>query len=173
MGQFTLVINSLDSANTLNAFVAPSSGNQMPTLTGIENLINAMEGGLKDIQDGLIVFGVPATATCVFTGAPTAAQTVTINGVAFTARASGATGDEFDIGANVTATALNLATAINASTTAGITGVVSATSSVGTVTISALVTGKFGLGYTIAETLSNATVTAFALSAAETSRTSF
>jgi hypothetical protein len=173
MGQLTLVINSADSADTLNAFVNPQEGNQKPTLTGIENLISAMNGGMKDIEDGLVIFGVPAIATVTFTGAPTAAQLVTINGVAFTARASGAVANEFNIGGSVTITATNLAAAINASVTDGVSGCVVASSDAGVVTITSLVTGKLALGYTISENLSNATLAAFALPSAETSRTSF
>jgi len=44
-------------------------------------------------------------------------DTVTIGGVVFTAVASGATGDQFDVGADTTATATNLTTALNANTT--------------------------------------------------------
>lgn len=172
MGQLTLVINSLDTADTLNAFVQPSEGNQYPTMSRIENLISAMNGGIKDIEDGLIVFGEPATATIVMTGLPTAADTVTINGVAFTARASGAVANEFNIGASAALTAAALAASINASVSNGIADVLTAEASSGTVTLTSLITGKFALGYTISESMANTTVTAWAITA-ETSRTSF
>lgn len=168
-----IIINSPDSDDKINSFVNPRSGLAKQNLNGIENYALALEGGAYNFTDGLIVIAGKASATVTFTGAPTAAQTVTINGVVFTARASGATGNEFNIGGNVTATALNLATAINASTTDGISGAVTASSSSGVVTITAITPGKAGLGYTIAETLSNATATNFALASAETSRTSF
>lgn len=173
MGQVTLVINSLDSANSLNAFVDPQEGNQMPTLAGIENLSVALQGGLKDIQDGLIVFGVPATGAVTFTGRPAANGTVTINGVVFTAKDSGATGNEFNTSATVATTATNLAAKINAATDDGIAGCITASASAGVVTLTALVTGKLGLGYTVIDALTNATVSAFSVSAAETSRTTF
>lgn len=61
-------------------------------------------------------------ATVTFTGAPVVGQTVTLNGVVFTAIATGQTpvGDQFAIGASVSETASNLKNAINNSTTLGI-----------------------------------------------------
>jgi phage tail sheath gpL-like len=109
--------------------------------------------------------------TC--TGAPTAAQHCSINNVLFTARASGATGNEFNIGANVTASATNLAAAINASSSTKLLNSIVATSAAGVVTITARIPGFAGLGYHIsAGTLDNATATDFAL-ASESQRVTF
>lgn len=101
---------------------------------------------------------VSASTTGTFTGAPTAAQTITVNGVAFTARASGAVEDEFNIGDDVTETAANLAAAINASTTAGILNTVGATSSSGVVTFYSVVPGPVGKNIPITESLDNFTL---------------
>jgi hypothetical protein len=87
---------------------------------------------------------VPATCTFTFTGLPTAAQTCTINGVTFTAVASGATNAQFNIGADATATAANMAAAINACSTAKIVNVVTATAAAGVVTITAVAPGLGG-----------------------------
>lgn len=83
-------------------------------------------------------------ATVTFTGAPTVGQTVTLNGVVFTVIATGQTpvGNQFAIGSTITATALNLANAINNSTSVGITDgfgqkLVVATPLVGVVTVDA------------------------------------
>lgn len=86
---------------------------------------------------------VAASSTGTFTGAPTAAQTMTVNGVTLTARASGAVANEYNIGGSVTITAANLAAAINASTSAGLLAV-TATSVLGVVTITAKIPGKAG-----------------------------
>lgn len=66
---------------------------------------------------GAAVSGAEGAASLVvtFSGQPTAESTITINGTAFTAKASGATGAQFNIGVNLAATLTNLATALNGS----------------------------------------------------------
>lgn len=59
--------------------------------------------------------GTAATGSIAFSGQPTADSTVTINGVVWTFKASGATGNQVNIGANTTATVTALAAALNAS----------------------------------------------------------
>lgn len=65
--------------------------------------------------------GDAAGGTIVFTAQPAAASTVTVNGVAFTFVASGATGNQSNIGANLAATLTALAGVLNASANASIT----------------------------------------------------
>lgn len=55
-----------------------------------------------------------------FDGQPAADSAVTINGTAFTFKATGATGNQVNIGANVAATVTALAAALNASAVAGV-----------------------------------------------------
>jgi hypothetical protein len=57
-----------------------------------------------------------------------ATNAITINGVVFLCVASGATGNQFNVGGTDTISATNLAAVINASVTAGIAGMVTATS---------------------------------------------
>ncbi len=59
----------------------------------------------------------PAIASIVLVGQPSASDTLVVMGVTLTAVASGATGNQFNIGASLDATANNIATVINASTT--------------------------------------------------------
>lgn len=59
----------------------------------------------------------PAIASVVLVGQPAATETLVVMGVTFTARTSGATGNEFNIGGTLAITCDNIATAINASTT--------------------------------------------------------
>lgn len=105
---------------------------------------------------------VRASHAFTFTGNPVNNETCTINGVTFTAKTSGATGNQFNIGASASATADNFAAAINASATAGISGVVTASSLSGVVTVSAITPGVFG-NYLLAPTegLTNCTVSAW------------
>lgn len=79
-----------------------------------------------------------------------AGNTVTINGVVFTGVASGAVGNQFNIGGTDAITATNIAAAINASVTAGVQGVVTA-AAVGTVvTITAVQPGLTGNAISLA-----------------------
>lgn len=65
--------------------------------------------------------GVAATGDITFTANPSAGHTITINGVLWTFVASGATGTQTNIGANLNATLTQLATDLNASANASIT----------------------------------------------------
>lgn len=121
----------------------------------LANYINSLAGGARAASLEFKVGAVRASLAGTFTGAPTADETVTINGVAFTAKASGATGNQFNIGGTVTATAAALAAAINGSSTAGIVGVVSASSSAGVVTVTCIVPGLVGNAIVVAESMSN------------------
>ncbi len=74
---------------------------------------------------------VRASGTFTLT-AVIATDAISINGVTFTAVASGAVANQFNVGVSDTATAVNLAAAINASVTALVSGYVTA-AAVGTV----------------------------------------
>lgn len=126
-------------------------------------LLSWLRGFAKGTRRGnmkLKVGAVRATGLVTFGGLPVADETVTIGNVVFTAKDSGATGNQFNIGANVTAHAANLTTAINAS--ANLTGKITATSSEGVVTLTAVVPGLMGNALALSESMSNTTVTAFA-----------
>lgn len=120
----------------------------------VENLFAGLACGAKkgsvDVQlDG--GDSVAASGTVAFSAVASANDTFLVNGVTFTAKASGATGNEFNIGASATASAANLSAAINASATALVSGTVSASAATGTVTITALVKGQLGNAVTIAK----------------------
>lgn len=100
---------------------------------------------------------VRASLVGTFTGDPTAADTITINGVAFTARASGAVANEFNIttGAN----AAPLAAAINASTSNKIKNLIKAeVVSAQVIKIWSLVPGQIGNLFTVSDSLGNFTL---------------
>lgn len=78
-----------------------------------------------------------------------ATDIVTVNGIAFTCKASGATGlTEFNVGGDDTASAVSLASILNAHTT--LDGMIIASSALSVVTVSALVPGEMGNALTIA-----------------------
>lgn len=120
-----------------------------------------------------LLFGAPVTSnhaaasgSITFSGQPAADSTITINGTAFTFKASGATGNQINIGANIAATVTATVTALNAS---AVSGVAAATYSVdGTNTAKLnIVHDTVGLGgnsFTLAATAnSNGTVSAATL----------
>lgn len=108
-----------------------------------------------------------ATRVITFTGLPTAAQAITVGGVTFTAVASGATGNQFNIGADAATTAANLRAAINASTTSLVNptpamtcplrNAVNATNSGATITLYTRIAGSEWNSITETSTLSNVT----------------
>lgn len=93
--------------------------------------------------DRRFVFKLPIATTGVRTYPistnAVAGDTVTINSVTFTAVASGATGNQFNVGASTTTTATNLASVLNANTT--INALYTATASTNIVTLTEKVSG--------------------------------
>lgn len=116
----------------------------------INFLIRLKAGGLPSATT-LSVRNTGVKATGTVTCASIAdSDTVTINGIAFTAQDASPGANEFLQTGDDTADAAALAAAINASTTAGIVGIVTATSSGAVVTVSAAVPGKIGNAITLA-----------------------
>lgn len=165
--KFTLVVETtLDGATTASEIGTGVGGNPYTTGAGAWDLVNKIGAFLQTQAQGrglMISYsdtGVSASTTGTFTGAATAADTITINGVVFTARASAPAANEFVLSTNVTTGAANLAAAINASTTAGIINTVRATSAAGVVTFYSVVPGPVGLNIPITEALNNFTLAA-------------
>ena len=92
---------------------------------------------------------VAASATITFSSIANN-DTVTINGIVFTAKTSGATGNQFNLGATDTDAAANCAIAVNASATAGVVGIVSCSAASGVVTVTALPKGLIGNAISVA-----------------------
>lgn len=110
------------------------------------NELGRMQGGVLNaavttvVDDGNAV-AASGTVTCAIT---VATNTVTIAGVVFTCVASGATGNQFNVGGTDTITATSLAAAVNSSVSAAVAGVVSAASVGPVVTVSCVATGPVG-----------------------------
>lgn len=96
--------------------------------------------------DGL---ATAASATVTFASA-VGADTVTVNGVVFTAVSGAAGANQFDISGGNTTGAASLASSINNSATALVPATVIATAAVGVLTIKAVVPGITGNAYTLA-----------------------
>ncbi len=120
-----------------------------------------------------LLFGQPtstgtiaATGSIAFSAQPAANSTVTINGTAFTFVASGATGNQVNIGANLAATMTALATALNASAVPGV-AVATYTGAAAALTILHDTVGAAGNAFTLAASTSpasNGTVSGATLS---------
>lgn len=168
--KFILVVTTTNDGPTTAGEIAPSTsvpGQCMTTGAGawdtVENIGQFLTGEAlgRGINIRYADTAVSASTTGTFTGDPLAGDTVTVNGVAFTARASGAVANEYNITAgSVTANAAALAAAINASTSATILNTVAATSAAGVVTFFSVVPGPVGLNIPITESTSNFTVAA-------------
>lgn len=160
VSKFLIQIESDLAVATLNNLLSDSASRPKPFSQKVRNFFQGLSGGARSAT---VKFGgvsssansVQASLNGTFTGAPTAADTITVNGVVFTARASGATGDEFNIGGTVSITAANFAAAVNASASAAASGVVSASSALGVVTLTCLIPGVIGNAITVAESCAN------------------
>ena len=133
----------LEGANALSSYFASlAGGNQI---------------GLVDVVTG----AVQARATITSTGTATNNETMLLCNVTLTAKTSGAVSanGEFNISAVVATQATNMALAINS--VAGLSGIVTATSALGVVTITSIVPGKLSNGLQLSEALGNVTATAF------------
>lgn len=113
----------------------------------LKNYVNRVVSGVNGATLQTKINAVKATGTITLSS-HVATDTVTVNGITFTCVASGATGNQYNVGADDTATAVELAAAINANTT--LDGMVSASASSGVVTLTALVPGELGNAVTLA-----------------------
>lgn len=144
-------------------------GNQTTTIEGYKPFLSKLSNLCASIASGSYTAAlqiipcdaaaVKASATLTFSGQPIAAETVVVGGVTFTARASGAVANEFNIGADAAATIVNLAAAINASTNALAARELSAAATSATVcTIRASRPGTTGNMIGITENMTNVTL---------------
>jgi hypothetical protein len=137
--------------------------------TSIKGMVNYLQGILGGVRSGSIsLYNGAVQNTAVLTvsaGGSANDETMVLCGVTFTAKTSGATGNEFNISATAATQAANMVAAFNAS--ADLTGIVTASNVLGVITITATLPGKFGNALVVTESLANVAVTtSFATSAA-------
>lgn len=110
----------------------------------------------------MVTGAVQATGLITSTGIATAADTVTVGNVELTAVASGAVpaDGEWNISADEAVQAASIAAAVNA--VAALSGVVTATSNLGVVTLTVVAPGAIGNGVQLSEDADNVAITAFA-----------
>lgn len=166
MGQLNLQIATRRDDNTLKAaFETPGAVCKYSIVNKLVNFLMSVGSGSELGPSGaaptvaISVEGqaVAASGTLtVATGGSTNNQTCTIAGVTLTAKTSASLDNEFTISAVAATQATNMKNAINASP--DLAGIVTASSALGVVTITAAQKGKVGNGIAISEgNLSNVT----------------
>lgn len=145
-----VLISVPDSEATMNSqYLQINTAANQASYNGLENMIAAMIEGSQIAYSKLSAGLLQASGTITLSSL-VATDTVTVNGVVFTAVASGATGNQFNVGGTDTITAANLAAAINASSTAKVINVVTAAAVAAVVTVTAVQPGLAGNMNTIA-----------------------
>lgn len=146
MGQLNLqILTGRDDQTLKAAFETPGNITKYSIANKLINFITSLTTG-SELAAGssapsiaIAVHGQATPASGTFTFSSIAnTNTLSINGVTFTCVTSGATGNQFNVGASDTEAAANAAAAINASATALIAGYVTATSALGVVTITSV-----------------------------------
>lgn len=166
MGQLNLAISTRrDDATLKAAYETPGTICKQAIATKLSNFITALQSGSELGPTGsapsiaVSIEGQATAASGTFTlNTVIATDAISINGVTFTCVASGATGNQFNVGADDDETAENMAAAINASATALVSTQVTASASAAVVTITAKIKGYAGNAVTIAS--ADATITA-------------
>lgn len=152
MGQVNIEIETDDSTARLKEL---DKGNSKGTGQQILNLLTRGISGCKPMSIRVSLGAVKASSFATFASV-IATDVLTINGDDVTCVASGASTDEFNVGASDTLSAAACAAAINASAT--FNSLVEATSSGAVVTVRALKSGVAGNDITFAS--ADATITA-------------
>lgn len=129
----------------------------------LQNYFGGLNGGLYYANMDGYVGAVQSTGTVTFASTgPTDGQTCIIGNVTFTASDTSNTDKNFDVSSDdPTEQAANLAAAINRSGN-GLGDIISATSALGVVTLTAAVPGKIGNGLQLSSGADNTTIGAFA-----------
>jgi hypothetical protein len=149
------IVSGTEAAGDITERLHSRSGSHPnDVVNGLANYMNGLAGGQYQGSVDVSVNrsgAARASGTITFSGTGAANDTILINGVTFTAKSSGATGDQWNVGASATLSAAALAAAINASASALVSGHVTASSALGVVTITSKSYSVAGNAVTIAE----------------------
>lgn len=141
-------------ADLREALIVVDTTNRMLAGQKMMKYVRGLMGGAKSAKVRIGVNAVKSSGTLTLASV-VATNACVVAGLTLTAIASGASAVQFNVGADDTETAVNLAAAINANTTINVW--VSATSALGVVTVTALYPGVLGNAIS---TLSGTNITA-------------
>ena len=169
MANVTLVDVQIELAQTAATVANKLAIRTAENKSGIRNLAMHLLSLAQGARTGKVTLAIDsttdltkATGTITISGNPVADETITIGGKALTWKATPAAEGEIDIVAgDNTAMAADVAAEINAHS--AFKGVISATSALGVVTVTAVHPGKAGNLITLAEASTNVAVGAAAL----------
>jgi len=171
MTQLTnIVLETGLSAAQLGSYIKWADSKQ--GATDIASFLIGMAGGLRSGK--LLIKAGAARATSTLTvsaGGSANNETCVIAGVTFTAKTSGAVGNQFNISATAATQAASMALFFNASPS--LAGIVTASAVLGVVTLTAVVPGKAGNAMSITEDLGNTVLVTFATSNTGTEGTAY
>lgn len=148
--QSVITITHNEGSVDITAQIQASNLNRSLEIQRLQNYLLALQNGVRLATVKVGVLALKASGTLTFNNAGAATDTLTINGVVFTAVASGATGNQWNVGASATASAAAAAAAINASASSLISGFIIASAASGVITITSSDPGQNGNCMTIA-----------------------
>lgn len=139
-----ILLSVPDSAVTMNsAYLQLKAATNQVDPQGLQKLMGDVVDGAQVAYAKISTGAIQATGTGTFTGAATADQTMNIGGVVFTAKASpDESANQYLVSGTVALGAASLARAINLST--GLASIITATSALGVVTMTAVQPGVSG-----------------------------
>ena len=150
--KITITHDKEATGDLVSQFITSVMSKQM-LVSRLENLLNAL--GLNRMgQIGVVIDdgnAVSAIGSVTFSSFNTANDTFLINGATLIAVASGATANQWNVGASATAQATNFASAIAASNTALIAPYITAVATTSVVNFTAAIAGLAGNTVTIAK----------------------
>lgn len=155
--QTVILIDQEETATDMARVLLAPEINRGSAALKLKDYMKALTSGMRRGQVVIGVDAVKASATLTLTSV-IATDAIAVNGLTFTAVASGATAVQFNVGADDAATAVNLAAAINAHT--DLVGLVTATALLTVVTVTAARPGLLGNAITL--TSADATIVASA-----------
>jgi hypothetical protein len=142
-----LVITSAGTLADFKSLCDLTPGNLPAMNNFVDYLTGVIGGGIQGASFAFKVGATKATGTITFSSLANN-DTITVAGVVLTAKTSGATGAQFNLGADDTAAAANAVTLINS--IASLSGIVTATSNLAVITVTAAVPGTVGNGLGLA-----------------------
>lgn len=162
MASFVRIIHHVpDSAETMQRKLNIDNNATSYSPAAVEALFTSIVDGAQVSYTKVATGVLASSATITSTGTASDAETMSIANVTLTAKTSGAVAanGEFNISGTVATQATNIAAAINA--VPALSGIATATSALGVVTVTSVIPGKASNGLQMSEALTNVTVTQF------------